>query len=114
MSYRFDFALTNKRIGALLGTSGREQEAFDRYRKALEIEEEASRQDQINVSKRRAVFVTYSDLGWLYGKTGNPNALSNLLESYSESVLCPFFKATWIISIPTSESAHLLPAQFSL
>jgi eukaryotic-like serine/threonine-protein kinase len=67
-----DLALVYKRVGAMMGTRGNYDEAFKRYRGALEIEQQFLLYDPLNVEGRRALSVTYSDLGWLSNRSGDP------------------------------------------
>lgn len=75
---RNNLALTNKRLGAVLGMNDRVQDAFVRYRRALAIEEAALASNPNSASLRRAVSVSYSELGWLERRSGNLDvALAN-------------------------------------
>jgi tetratricopeptide (TPR) repeat protein len=76
---RHSLALTNKRMGALLGMNTRLDEAFDHYHRALALEEANLAEDPVSAPARRDISFTYSDLGWLLRKKGDSTAA---LESY--------------------------------
>jgi len=66
-----ELALVSKRVGAQLGVRGSYDEAFRRYLRALEIEEQYLSYDPLNVTAQRSLSVTYSDLGWLSRRSGD-------------------------------------------
>jgi non-specific serine/threonine protein kinase/serine/threonine-protein kinase len=78
-----DLALVSKRIGAMLGTRRNYDEAFKRYRRALEIEQEFLRYEPLNADGRRSLSVTYSDLGWLSNQSGDPK---NAMEYHKKAL----------------------------
>jgi non-specific serine/threonine protein kinase/serine/threonine-protein kinase len=76
-------ALVSKRIGAIQGTRSNFAEAFTRYRRALEIEQEFIRYNPLHIAGPRAISVTYSDLGWLSNRSGDRKAA---MENYKKAL----------------------------